>query len=58
MIEINLQNTNMKSESLFDHFLVPKTTFLEILANFGLFSSSFAFRLHGPHARANTLKMT
>ena len=54
----DLKNVNIKSESLFDHFLVPKTTFLQKWVHFGLFFNGFAFRLHGPHARANILKMT
>ena len=50
----DLQNNNIKSESLFDHFLVPKTTFFKIWVHFGLFSSGFAFWLHGPRARQYT----
>ena len=51
-------NAFIKLESLFDPFLVPKTTFFENLAYFGLFSPGFAFRFYGAHARASILKMT
>ena len=40
----DLENDFIKSESLFDPFLVPKTTYFEFLAYFRLFSSGFAFR--------------
>ena len=40
----DLKNDFIKSESLFDHFWVPKTTYFEFLAYFRLFSSGFAFR--------------
>ena len=39
-----LLNEFIKSESLFDPFWVPKTTFFENLAYFGLFFTGFAFR--------------
>ena len=51
-------NKFIKSESLFDPFLVPKTTFFEKLAYFGLFSTGFAFRFYGARVRASILKMT
>ena len=50
-------NINIKSESLFDHFWVPKTTFSKygtILAYFPAVSL-FGFM---DHTRASTLKMT
>ena len=47
----DLENTFIKSESLFDPFLVPITTFFENLAYFGLFSTGFAFRFHGARAQ-------
>ena len=54
----DLENTFIKSESLFDPFWVPKTTFFEFLAYFRLFLSGFAFRFYKPKARASILKMT
>ena len=49
-----LLNEFIKSESLFDPFLVPKTTFFKISGNFGLIYSGFAFRFQRARARQYT----